>query len=376
VGLPHRGDVLKWVGYDGQSDAERSAQELTKSIEEAIGVLRQSSEREVPAVAEALSGIRWRSEAMMTCYPAESRARYFRHTDNSSGNGRLLTAILYLNEGWETGHGGELRLFQPGGDNLKVRTEVEPVWNRLLLFWSDDRCPHEVLSACQDRFACTVWYYDGPNPNVPLFDIDWLSKGSVSPPLLKTQVPLPPVVAAGARPPPQVAAAPTGQVAAEKQSMLTLFFDGRDPEIAQLAKSLELGAAAVLMDLHSAGAATALNEAGAQWSQMLSKEGFEAVKREAGSLFLLLPGGDLLKNCERERWLLQYELDYWRHVEPASASTRQRLSSTLFEPLGRLSSAFSEADGPWWAAPEAVDVWGKALAKENFLVLDNFLPEK
>ncbi|CAE8644906.1 unnamed protein product, partial [Polarella glacialis] len=110
------------VGYDGQSDAERGAQELTKSIEEAIGVLRQSSEREVPAVAEALSGIRWRSEAMMTCYPAESRARYFRHTDNSSGNGRLLTAILYLNEGWETGHGGELRLFQPGGDNLKVTT--------------------------------------------------------------------------------------------------------------------------------------------------------------------------------------------------------------------------------------------------------------
>lgn len=29
--------------------------------------------------------------------------------------------------------------------------EVEPLWNRLLLFWSDDRSPHEVLSTCQDR---------------------------------------------------------------------------------------------------------------------------------------------------------------------------------------------------------------------------------
>ena len=29
--------------------------------------------------------------------------------------------------------------------------EVEPIWNRLLLFWSDDRSPHEVLSACRDR---------------------------------------------------------------------------------------------------------------------------------------------------------------------------------------------------------------------------------
>lgn len=24
---------------------------------------------------------------------------YFRHTDNSSGNGRLLTALIYLNDG-------------------------------------------------------------------------------------------------------------------------------------------------------------------------------------------------------------------------------------------------------------------------------------
>jgi hypothetical protein len=39
---------------------------------------------------------------------------YFRHTDNSSGNGRLLTALVYLNENWQQGDGGELRLFYPG----------------------------------------------------------------------------------------------------------------------------------------------------------------------------------------------------------------------------------------------------------------------
>ena len=39
---------------------------------------------------------------------------YFRHTDNSSGNGRLLTALVYLNENWKQGDGGELRLFYPG----------------------------------------------------------------------------------------------------------------------------------------------------------------------------------------------------------------------------------------------------------------------
>lgn len=43
-----------------------------------------------------------------------SASGYFRHTDNSSGNGRLLTALVYFNENWQQGDGGELRLFYPG----------------------------------------------------------------------------------------------------------------------------------------------------------------------------------------------------------------------------------------------------------------------
>lgn len=146
---------------------------------------------------------------------------YFRHTDNSSGNGRLLTALVYLNVTTpavvlvrvklrrtgrketvvscvssiqdgdpcrftvvlrrEESQGAANRL---GRDVGQVRTEVEPRWNRLLLFWSDDRSPHEVLSACKDRglnfdvaffklrgFAATVWYYDQPNPSIPLTEL-------------------------------------------------------------------------------------------------------------------------------------------------------------------------------------------------------------
>lgn len=36
---------------------------------------------------------------MITCYPAEG-TRYVCHIDNSKEDGRLITAIYYLNENW------------------------------------------------------------------------------------------------------------------------------------------------------------------------------------------------------------------------------------------------------------------------------------
>ncbi len=36
---------------------------------------------------------------MIACYPAEG-AHYIRHVDNSKEDGRLITAIYYLNENW------------------------------------------------------------------------------------------------------------------------------------------------------------------------------------------------------------------------------------------------------------------------------------
>ena len=45
---------------------------------------------------------------MVAVYPPG--ARYMRHVDNPDGNGRLLTALWYLNVGWRNGDGGELRL--------------------------------------------------------------------------------------------------------------------------------------------------------------------------------------------------------------------------------------------------------------------------
>ena len=38
--------------------------------------------------------------------------------------------------------------------------DVEPVLDRVVMFWSDFRVPHEVLASKSDRYACTIWYFD------------------------------------------------------------------------------------------------------------------------------------------------------------------------------------------------------------------------
>lgn len=116
-----------------------------------------------------------RSRAMLACYARG--ARYAKHCDNvchggegPACNGRRLTAILYLNPGWTPAHGGELLVYPPleesdgqKGDKGEGDAPVgciEPIANRLLLFYADARVPHEVLPSHAERLAITLWYYD------------------------------------------------------------------------------------------------------------------------------------------------------------------------------------------------------------------------
>lgn len=96
-----------------------------------------------------------RTKAHVACYPGNG-TRYIKHVDNPNGDGRVITAIYYLNKNWNTKQdGGLLRMFPTGINEV---ANIEPLFDRVLFFWSDRRNPHEVLPAYRDRFAITVWY--------------------------------------------------------------------------------------------------------------------------------------------------------------------------------------------------------------------------
>jgi SM-20-related protein len=82
---------------------------------------------------------------------------YDEHIDQSpkkdlvSGE-RVISFVLYLNENWQTGDGGELQVRQ-GQDLIRI----EPRWGHLMLFRSDT-LPHRVLTARKERWSLTGWF--------------------------------------------------------------------------------------------------------------------------------------------------------------------------------------------------------------------------
>lgn len=79
-------------------------------------------------------------------------SRYVKHRDALPYRaGRKLTAILYLNEGWQREHGGELRLWPAVEDNQPPAPPliVAPLADRLVIFISS--LEHEVLPSWAHR---------------------------------------------------------------------------------------------------------------------------------------------------------------------------------------------------------------------------------
>ncbi|XP_056118481.1 egl nine homolog 1 [Rhinichthys klamathensis goyatoka] len=143
-----RGDQIAWV--EGNEPGCENIGVLMAHIDEAI-------------MRSAVSGqlgdyvINGRTKAMVACYPGNGTG-YVRHVDNPNGDGRCITCIYYLNKDWDVKvHGGLLQIY-PEGRN--VVANIEPLFDRLLIFWSDRRNPHEVKPAFATRYAITVWYFD------------------------------------------------------------------------------------------------------------------------------------------------------------------------------------------------------------------------
>jgi len=157
-----------------------------------------------------------------------------------------------------------------------------------------------------------------------------------------------------------------------------VFFDGSDADATEMARYLEEAnpGVAKFVDLNDPNAVDAIRSAGReQWAASAAAAGATSLCSDLGKLFLALPDGSVLTNANNERWLLGYELEYWKSVTPMPPAERERMQQTIFGPLEMMRMQGPSPDGqPWWTSPNAVQVWGNALGSEGFAVLDDFLP--
>ena len=94
----------------------------------------------------------WDEELHYTIYGPG--AFYDKHLDQFRGNNRRrISLILYLNDQWCDADGGQLRIFDEGGEGYR---DILPTAGVMVLFFSD-RILHQVLPANRDRFSLTGW---------------------------------------------------------------------------------------------------------------------------------------------------------------------------------------------------------------------------
>jgi SM-20-related protein len=133
-----RGDRIAWVGdaCDAGDASERAADQW-------LDALRVRCNRELMLGLEDV-------EAHYAIYPPG--ARYARHRDRfRDDDARVLSCVLYLNDGWTADDGGALRLYV---DDEAI--EVTPQGGTFVAFLAAD-FEHEVLPARRERVAYTGW---------------------------------------------------------------------------------------------------------------------------------------------------------------------------------------------------------------------------
>lgn len=96
----------------------------------------------------------WRYEAHYALY--ETGGFYKPHFDAFRGaRNRLVSTVLYLNENWDAGDGGLLRLY--GADGKSVDHEVVPSLGTIAVFLSEEIL-HEVTAARRPRASIAGWF--------------------------------------------------------------------------------------------------------------------------------------------------------------------------------------------------------------------------
>ncbi|OAV04014.1 SM-20-related protein [Moraxella catarrhalis] len=129
-----RGDDIRWIDEDCPigMDYLDSIMSLAEYFNQAL-----------------YAGIR-RSEAHYACYPAGFGYQW--HVDNPKGrDDRVISAVFYLNDDWQTTDGGEILVIDKTGKQQKL----QPKANRLVIF--DSNLKHQVNITHRYRFSIATW---------------------------------------------------------------------------------------------------------------------------------------------------------------------------------------------------------------------------
>lgn len=82
----------------------------------------------------------------------EKGAFYKKHLDQFKiDSGRAFSMIIYLNVGWATEDGGQLKIYK------KAEVQLVSPDNRKCVFFKSDELPHEVLISNKSRMSITGW---------------------------------------------------------------------------------------------------------------------------------------------------------------------------------------------------------------------------
>ncbi|GLD92854.1 hypothetical protein PINS_up001433 [Pythium insidiosum] len=85
------------------------------------------------------------------------------HFDSYGDDGKCITAVLYLNDEWQPGDGGEIVLYP---FPQRERVVVRPGDGDLVLF-SSQQMLHRVLPSRRPRYCLTTWMYCDKSPRTP-----------------------------------------------------------------------------------------------------------------------------------------------------------------------------------------------------------------
>jgi len=133
-----RGDYIQWLGRDSQHEIIRQFLDKMELLKNRLNDTCYLGLKDF--------------ETHFAIYPENTF--YKKHVDRFQQNAhRVISFVLYLNENWQEGNGGELALYT--NDKTEI---VKPLGGRLLLFRSE--LEHEVLMSYKKRYSITGWMLD------------------------------------------------------------------------------------------------------------------------------------------------------------------------------------------------------------------------